>query len=383
MNHGSHCGQEEEFTLLLPDCSKDEVAAKRRKIEPKTSKFLFQVERMLNEMLGGISSVTTKQLLGGLGLMVIQSKEEVGGEDAKMEVKMEMEEPEDDDEAFFAYRRSLKEERHAQMENIDSSINDFKFSDDEDCLSPEKKKPKRSHHKQSQDKNSINGVPCEKQLNGMFNCIEDGCSKEFKCVELVRKHWRTMHCAEMQAMVPCELCGKEVAKKLIARHILQKHSVGPFKCDQCARSFSTATHLKLHQDSRHDPTRPIIEDFPCNICGKILHAERSLKKHLKSHEKNKNPDTPEGILNEQIKSMMLVSNVDLPKYGKARICKVCGKQGAWNDIRKHIEAHHITGVTHTCNFCWNTYKSLNSLAAHKSQKHRNQVAETKNIEPAF
>ena len=32
LNHGSHCGQEEEFTLLLPDCSKDEVAVKRRKI---------------------------------------------------------------------------------------------------------------------------------------------------------------------------------------------------------------------------------------------------------------------------------------------------------------------------------------------------------------
>ena len=341
-------------------------------------KILFQVEGMLNEVLGGTSSVTTRQLLNGLGLVMIQSKEEIEEEDTKMEVKMEMEEPEDDGEAFFANRRSLKEEWRAQMENIDSSANDFKFSDDEDFHSPKKKKVK-----QIQDKNSINGVPCEKQLNGLFNCIEAGCSKEFKCVELVRKHWRTMHCPEMQAMVPCELCGKEVAKKLIARHILQKHSVGPFKCDQCERSFSTSAHLKLHQDSRHDPTRPVMEEFPCNICGKILAAERSLKKHLKSHEKSKNIDTPEGILNEQIKSMMLVSNVDLPKYGKARICKVCGKQGAWNDIRKHIEAHHITGVTHTCNFCWNTYKSLNSLAAHKSQKHRNQVAETKNIEPAF
>ena len=356
LNHGSHCGQEEEFTLLLPDCGKEEVD---RTWKTQTVKFLIQVEQMLNEVLGGNSSITTKQLLGGLGLMVFQSKEEVEGEDTKMEVKMEMEEPEDNE----------------ALENIDSSVNDFKFSDDEDCQSPKKKKLK-----QSQDKNSINGVRCEKQLSGMFNCIEDGCSKEFKCVELVRKHWRTMHCPEMQAMVPCELCGKEVAKKLIARHILQKHSVGPFKCDQCERSFSTSTHLKLHQDSRHDPTRPVVEDFPCNICGKILHAERSLKKHLKTHEKNKNLDTPEGILNEQIKSMMLVSNVDLPKYGKARICKVCGKQGAWNDIRKHIEAHHITGVTHTCNFCWNTYKSLNSLAAHKSQKHRNQVAEKTNVD---
>ena len=329
---------------------------------------------MLKEVLDGSSSVTTKQLWAKLGLVVIHSEVGNEGEDPKMEVKMEMEGSEDDDEGGIAYKKTLKGYQHAQKKNIESGVNCSEFPENEDLLSPKKKKAR-----QNQDKNSINGIPWEKQLNGMFHCIEHECDKEFKCAELVRKHWRTMHCAEMQAMVPCEHCGKAVAKKLIARHIHQKHSVGPFKCDQCERSFSSSAHLKLHQDSRHDPTRPVIEEFPCNICGKILHAERSLKKHLESHNKNKNLDTPEGILNEQIKSMMLVSNVDIPKYGKARICKVCGKQGVWNDIRKHIEAHHITGVTHTCNFCWNTYKSLNSLAAHKSQKHRNQVAEKPGI----
>ena len=29
LNHGSHCGQEEEFTILLPDCSKEEVTCCR------------------------------------------------------------------------------------------------------------------------------------------------------------------------------------------------------------------------------------------------------------------------------------------------------------------------------------------------------------------
>ena len=331
---------------------------------------------MLNEVMSGTSSLRSEQLLHGLGLRVIQSKSEAGEDlaEAKLEVKMEIEEPEEEEEVFSAYKEeSLKEDLHSKMYPV---LNEFQFSDDEDLDPPKNKKLKKSPVK-----NSINGITCEKQANGLFNCVEESCNKEFRCVDQVKKHWRTMHCKEMQEMVPCEHCGKDVAKKLIARHILQKHSVGPYKCDQCTRSFSTSAHLKLHQDSRHDPSKPIFEEYPCNICGKVLQAERSLKKHLKSHEKNKNLDTPEGILNEQIRSMMLVSNVDLPKYGKARICRVCGKQGAWNDIRKHIEAHHITGITHTCNFCWNTYKSLNSLAAHKSQKHRNQIAEKQNFEP--
>ena len=182
---------------------------------------------MLKEVLDGSSSVTTKQLWAKLGLVVIHSEVGNEGDDPKMEVKMEMEGSEDDDEGG----KTLKEYQHAQKKNIESGVNCSEFPD---------------------------GVPWEKQLNGMFHCIEHECSKEFKCVELVRKHWRTMHCAEMQAMVPCEHCGKAVAKKLIARHIHQKHSVGPFKCDQCERSFSSSAHLKLHQDSRHDPTRPCL-----------------------------------------------------------------------------------------------------------------------------
>ena len=71
-------------------------------------KFLFQVERMLNELLGGTSSVTTKHLLGGLGLMVIQSKEEAEGDDAKMEVKMEMEPDPEQSGSEFKRSRNLQ-----------------------------------------------------------------------------------------------------------------------------------------------------------------------------------------------------------------------------------------------------------------------------------
>ena len=113
--------------------------------------------------------------------------------------------------------------------------------------------------------------------------------------------------------------------------------------------------------------------YPCDICGKILKERRSLKNHLLIHTKeSKRCETEEGLLNERIKSMMAKSTVHLPNLGLARICKICGKEGAWGDVRKHIEARHITGVTHTCNFCWKNYKSFSSLASHKSQTHKGE-----------
>ena len=52
-------------------------------------------------------------------------------------------------------------------------------------------------------------------------------------------------------------------------------------------------------------------------------------------------------LDQQVKSMMIFSD-NLDPRGKrgtrARICKVCGKEGSWNQIMNHIEANHITGI---------------------------------------
>mgnify|MGYP001249704468 CR=1 FL=1 len=77
-------------------------------------------------------------------------------------------------------------------------------------------------------------------------------------------------------------------------------------------------------------------------------------------------------LNQQVKSMMEYSNNAAPhkKQGRARICKVCGKEGIMDTIMKHIEANHISGISIPCDLCGNSFKSRNVLASHKSQQHR-------------
>merc|ERR1719319_1673036 len=57
-------------------------------------------------------------------------------------------------------------------------------------------------------------------------------------------------------------------------------------------------------------------------------------------------------LDDKIKSMMMFSE-NKTKDGKerARICTICHKEGQMRDIQRHIEANHITGVSHTCDIC--------------------------------
>ena len=73
-------------------------------------------------------------------------------------------------------------------------------------------------------------------------------------------------------------------------------------------------------------------------------------------------------LDAQVKSMMDQSQ-KMIQVGKeqrrAKICKMCGKEGQHVAIRDHIEAHHLEGVSLPCNVCDKTFRSRMSLRLHK------------------
>ena len=78
-------------------------------------------------------------------------------------------------------------------------------------------------------------------------------------------------------------------------------------------------------------------------------------------------------LDQQVKSMMIFSeNAISTKQGRARICKVCGKEGSMKNIMDHIEAKHITGISIPCDTCGKAFGSRTSLAFHKYKFHKNQ-----------
>ena len=73
-------------------------------------------------------------------------------------------------------------------------------------------------------------------------------------------------------------------------------------------------------------------------------------------------------LDAKIKSMMAPSEnmIQNGKSGQTRahVCTVCGKEGLGRNIKDHIEANHIDGVSIPCNFCEKTFRSRNNLRLH-------------------
>ena len=108
--------------------------------------------------------------------------------------------------------------------------------------------------------------------------------------------------------------------------------------------------------SRATPARPHSFDYNEDVTAKAVD----------NSYKNTKVDLED--LDEQINSMICKSRSSL--QCKNWECKVCGKEGAKDAMRKHIEAHHITGVVHFCEICGKPSKSRNALTVHKSTNHR-------------
>ena len=65
-------------------------------------------------------------------------------------------------------------------------------------------------------------------------------------------------------------------------------------------------------------------------------------------------------LDEQIETMMRRGEnkiKDGPKMIKAYVCQVCGKESKKCNIKDHIEANHLEGISIPCNFCEKTFRS--------------------------
>ena len=79
-------------------------------------------------------------------------------------------------------------------------------------------------------------------------------------------------------------------------------------------------------------------------------------------------------LDQQVKSMMTFSENADPylKGRRARICKVCGKEGGMINIMDHIEAKHIAGISIPCGLCAQVFRTRVALRHHKPKYHRNE-----------
>ena len=72
-------------------------------------------------------------------------------------------------------------------------------------------------------------------------------------------------------------------------------------------------------------------------------------------------------------SITTLSHTTTLSKGKSSsfICKACGKEARDLDIRRHIEANHLSNVSHYCDVCGKTSRSRDGLRQHIATVHNN------------
>ena len=76
-------------------------------------------------------------------------------------------------------------------------------------------------------------------------------------------------------------------------------------------------------------------------------------------------------LNKNINTLMEKSSGMSTDSKPTYRCKVCGKEATHaNNMKKHIEAAHIEGVSIPCAQCEKTFRSRNALAKHIHYTHK-------------
>ena len=82
-----------------------------------------------------------------------------------------------------------------------------------------------------------------------------------------------------------------------------------------------------------------------------------------------------GALDLEVQTMMemtqnTIRNGQSKTKRRSYSCKVCGKEGYGSNIKKHIEANHLKGLSVPCDLCEKRSRSIHGLGQHKVKYHR-------------
>ncbi|KAL0124432.1 hypothetical protein PUN28_006339 [Cardiocondyla obscurior] len=174
----------------------------------------------------------------------------------------------------------------------------------------------------------------------------------------------------------CEICGKQMTKKLQFLKHRQDHernSKIENRCEECDKIFDNEEKFRKHMIKAHQKEKP----FQCVLCGKCFKTEMFLKTHLKQHNKRFTCD---------ICGVSKVSGYDLRLHKKKHNqeyvihCEICSK-GFYTQqtLERHVLTH--TGEKpFVCKICNTAYASAAYLNMHmrshgEREKHKCNICD--------
>lgn len=280
----------------------------------------------------------------------------------------------------------LRHERtHTRSNQISCQICDKKFLDSRDL----------NNHQTVHS--NVRDMPCPH------------CQKMFKSELYLKRHVRLVHTSMLIGIFKCDTCDKSFkTKDYLNRHVRKIHK-NPvlFVCSFCGKKFKSASHRKDHEEihrgegdaecelcgaqvrkrnmERHMKTHSETADYQCDICAKPLKTMEALRAHVNSHELpfkcehcDKAFSTKYSMKSHTVQQHLLKQD-DSQHQAKVRTknkliqCDICEFQCSTARYMKTHKAVKHEGLLHHCDDCSFSTGDLGSLRNHRKAKHEGVI----------
>ena len=190
------------------------------------------------------------------------------------------------------------------------------------------------------------------------------CCKTFAIAKDLKNH-QMVHTGERN--FPCHICGKSYQKKdYLIRHTRIHTGEKPYSCEHCGKSFSDPSSFKGH-------TRSHTDTFACSICGKVLLYEKSLKLHLKVHQRlEENGEGKKQLFSNEVKVEALKKVNEIGLMKTSVLMKI-----QQSSLRNWV---NLGKGGHQCGECQKVFPYKASLEKHMLKKHNKSLESEKGNE---
>lgn len=208
------------------------------------------------------------------------------------------------------------------------------------------------------------------QQGGMTNAkiIEttkgaDG-EKEYKIVLGVDRESRggKLAAAKSRQSADCNICGKSITTKNMARHMEKHTGKKKFQCEICQASFFQKTHLKNHVVLHENG-----EYHECKECQQKFLRKTDLQKHQKSVHYIDTPLHCNTCGAQFLEAHKLEAHRKTHANERKELCGLCGEKFEDKEsMLSHMEEHTsaIIDRPFTCNVCKKTFAQKGHLNRH-------------------